>query len=271
MPSADPGGGLQRDEGRRLFGLDPDGYAAGRPDYPDEVYETLRRPCGLTAGSRVLEIGPGTGLVTRRLLAEGADVVAVEPDPSMAAFLRQLTTGTDLQIVVAPFEEAQLCVASFDLAVAATSFHWVDQQPGMTKLARTVKPGGWVALWWTLFRDPRRPDPFGEAVEELLGPQTRGFFDEPGRPPFQLDEVHRRRDLIRWARLEDVQSRLIEWTCPLTPTQVRALYASMAAVIRRPESDQEVLLGAIEDLAVGRFGGRVERRFTTALYTGRRP
>jgi len=262
---------LQRDEGRHLFGLDPSGYEAGRPDYPSFVYDDLRDRCGLTRGARVLEVGPGTGIVTRRLLSAGARVVAVEPDPSLAGYLRGVHPTDDLEIIGATLEAADLDRGRFDLAVAATSFHWVDQRQGLQKLSDTVKPGGWIALWWTLFRDPDQPDAFSTAVEELLGPTTRGAFDEPQRPPFQLDEEHRRRDLALWAHAVDVESRIVSWACVLTPPQARALYASMATVIRRPPSEQEALLDQIERLATEAFGGRVERAFVTALYTGRCP
>jgi SAM-dependent methyltransferase len=262
---------MGRAEGRWLFGKDPDGYEAGRPDYPEAVYETLARRCGMVSGSRVLEIGPGTGLVTRRLLAEGARVLVVEPDASMAAYLKTVTTGRDIEVMVSPLEDAEIAEEAFDLAVAATSFHWVDQQVGLTKLGLAVRAGGWVALWWTLFRDPHHADAFSEAIEHLLGPATRGAFDEPGRPPFQLDESYRRRDLIRWANLVDVKSDLITWTYELTPAQARTLYASMATVIRRPVAEQQTLLDGVERIAADEFGGRVERRFVTALYTGRRP
>ena len=79
---------LRREEGRRLFGLDPSVYEAGRPQYPSALYRALEDRCGLAGGARVLEVGPGTGLVTRRLLGAGASVVAVEPDANMAAHLR---------------------------------------------------------------------------------------------------------------------------------------------------------------------------------------
>jgi SAM-dependent methyltransferase len=262
---------LQKIEGRQLFGLDPGGYEAGRPDYPSFVYDTLCEVCELAPGSRVLEIGPGTGIVTRRLLALGARVVAVEPDPSLASYLRETMAGEDLTIVGTSFEEAEIDEATFDLAVAGTSFHWVDQEVGLRKLSQLIRPGGWIALWWTLFRDPSHPDPFSTAVEEILGPQTRGAFDEPGRQPFQLDHEHRRRDLARWAQLEDVASTRVRWTCVLTPSQARALYASMATVIRRPITEQRELLDQLERLATETFDGRVERNFVTALYTGRRP
>jgi SAM-dependent methyltransferase len=261
---------LQRVEGRQLFGLDPGGYAAGRPDYPSFVYDRLRDRCGLTAGIRVLEIGPGTGIVTRRLLAADARVVAVEPDASLASYLRSAIASEDLQIIGSSLEEADLDSGPFDLAVAATSFHWVDQEVGLRKLNGLMRPGGWIALWWTLFRDPSRPDPFSTEVEGLLGPTTRGAFDEPGRPPFQLDREYRQHDLARWAQAEEVTGELVPWTCVLTPSQARALYASMATVIRRSNSEQDRLLDEIEELAAETFNGRVERHFVTALYTGRR-
>ena len=260
---------LQRDEGRHLFGLDPSGYEAGRPDYPSFVYDDLRERCGLTHGARVLEVGPGTGIVTRHLLSAGARVVAVEPDPSLASYLSGVHQTDDLEIIGATLEAADLDHGCFDLAVAATSFHLLDQRQGLQKLSDSVKPGGWIALWWTLFRDPDLPDAFSTAVEELLGPTTRGAFDEPERPPFQLDDEHRRRDLALWAQAQDVESRIVPWACVLTPPQARALYASMATVIRRPHSWQKALLGRIEVLASETFGGGVEHNFVTALYTGR--
>ena len=193
----DPGSDLQRHEGRRLFGLDPIGYRNGRPDYPEAVYEILVERCGLGPAIRALEIGPGTGLVTQRLLGEGAHVTAIEPDPAMASYLRDVAASDDLEVVATSFEEAEVAHDAFDLAVAATSFHWVDQEVGLSKLGHALRPGGWVALWWTLFRDPSQSDEFSQAVENILGPATRGVFDEPGRPPFQLDESYRRLDMTR--------------------------------------------------------------------------
>jgi SAM-dependent methyltransferase len=265
----DPGHQLQRDEGRRLFGLDPIGYHAGRPDYPEAVYETLVERCGLGPTTRVIEIGPGTGLVTQRLLGAGAYVTAIEPDPSMASYLRASAASDGLDVVTSSLEEAEIADGAFDLAVAATSFHWVDQEVGLSKLGRALKPGGWVALWWTLFRDPDQPDEFSQAVEHVLGPATRGAFDEPGRAPFQLDESHRRRDMTCWAGLHDVTSEIITWTHELTPAQARALYASMATVIRRPPDEQQRILDEVERIATETPGDLVRRKFVTALYTGR--
>jgi SAM-dependent methyltransferase len=257
-----------RAEARSVYGLDAAGYDAGRPEYPDRVYEVLEQRCGLRGGSVVLECGPGTGQVTRRLVEAGARVIAIEPDPAMAAYLRQGFQGKEVEVVESLFEDALVEDGSFNLAVAATSFHWVDQAIGLPKLGRAVQAGGWVALWWTIFADPDRPDPFHEATYDLFG-EDRDRSIRTSK--FQLDQAGRRSDLIRLGGLVDVESEYIAWTARLDSVAVRALYASLINVRRLPKTDQQCVLDALEKIASEQFGGGVERPFVTVLYTGRRP
>src|SRR6185503_14256710 len=96
---------------RRLFGGDPGGYDRARPEYPARVYEILTSRCGLKPGTATLEIGPGTGLATRRLLALGADpLIAVEPDERLAAFLteRLRNEGHSIEMHNQAFEDVEL-------------------------------------------------------------------------------------------------------------------------------------------------------------------
>ncbi|MDP9332321.1 MAG: class I SAM-dependent methyltransferase [Actinomycetota bacterium] len=261
-------GGFDRSSGRDLYGQDPAAYDAGRPRYPERVYEVLRHGCGLGDGSRVLEIGPGTGLVTRPLLSSGAVVVGVEPNPSLAAFLHESLRDAELEVVVAPFEDALLPEGTFDLAVAATSFHWVDQHDGLHKLRRLLHPGGWVAIWWMLFEDPNTLDDFAAAAQTVLGVSPP--IIEPGRPPFQIDETARCAGL-RDAGFVNVQSELIRTEQDFDAGAVRALYATMAVVLRRPAHEQTCALDALEALVQRDFGGHVTRPFLTVMYTAQRP
>jgi SAM-dependent methyltransferase len=261
--------GLNPSEGRDLYGQDPAAYQVGRPEYPERVWEVLETRCNLRAGSRVVEIGPGTGLVTRRLLSTGAEVTGIEPNPAMAAYLQQTLDHNSMRVVIAPFEHAHLAENAFDLAVAATSFHWVDQRVGTEKLRRVVRPGGWVSLWWMLFEDPTRPDDFTKEAETLLGGSPSSIL-EPGNTPFQLDEIARRSDLQR-AGFIDVDSELIHSEADMDASRLRALYATMAIILRRPPSEQTRALDALEALVTEEYGGRVKRSFVTALYTARNP
>jgi SAM-dependent methyltransferase len=256
-----------RREARTIFGSDTKGYDAGRPGYPAEVYDILASRCGLRAGASVLEIGAGTGLVTRRLAAAGAWVVAVEPDFNMATHLAS-AVSSDLEIIRQTFEQAALPQDKFDLAVAAASFHWVDQTVGLPKLGQVIRPGGWAAVWWTIFDDPDRQDAFRDAL------QARTGDGDPGgqrNAQFELDAAARCRDLAEVAGLTDVSSSLIRWTAELDTAQLRALYASMIRIRLLPADDQRRILDQISWLADHNFAGRVQRPFITAMYTGRRP
>jgi SAM-dependent methyltransferase len=259
----------QRAQARRLYGADPVGYEVGRPDYPERVFDVLATRCGLHSAACVLEIGPGTGRVTRRLTGMGAKVTAVEPDHALAAYLRELA-DTAVDVREETFEEVSVPDGGFDLVVAAMSFHWIDQDIGLRKLGRVVRPGGWVALWWTRFGDLSRPDPFGEATRDLIE-TARTSAEDAARVPFELDAVGWRCALGDGAGLVDIDVEVIRWTARLDLPQVRALYSSMIDVRRRAPRERERLLDELVSRAARDFGGTVERPFVTALYTGRRP
>ncbi len=128
--------------GRRAFGGDPANYNASRPAYPAWVFEILQHRCGLKPGAAVFEIGAGTGTATRQLTMLGASpLVAVEPDPRLAAFLRA-NSAYDVQIIEQPFEEARFPRADFDLGVCATAFHWLDEARSLGRVVSLLRPGG---------------------------------------------------------------------------------------------------------------------------------
>jgi SAM-dependent methyltransferase len=161
-------GGLTRSDGRRLFGADAAGYADGRPGYPGEVFSHLSDRCGLGPGTATLEVGAGAGQATVGLLDRGAaPLVVVEPDSGFASFLAQ-RFGDAVDVRNESFEEFDIAGESFDLAVAATSFHWVDQAPGLEKAHAVLRPGGWWAPWWTLYHDPVELDDLYHALTPVL-------------------------------------------------------------------------------------------------------
>ncbi len=79
------------------------------------------------------------------------------------------------------------------------------------------------------------------------------------------------RDLQQWGGFEDVESEIIKRPAVLDAGQVRALYASVATVLRLEPDEQRIVLDGLEALVRDTFGGQIERVFVTALYTGRRP
>ena len=158
-------------EGRRLFGLNPEGYADVRPDYPDEIYAFLHAHHALVPNTATLEIGAGSGLATRRLIERGANpITVIEPDSRFTPLLQGLskTSDAEVRLIQNAFEDADLASASFDLVAAATSFHWLDPSVAIGKIAAVLRPGGYAALWWNVFGDLEREDPFHEAPRPIL-------------------------------------------------------------------------------------------------------
>jgi SAM-dependent methyltransferase len=258
---------------RRLFGGDPGGYDRGRPDYPSRVYEILTARCGLRAGTATLEIGSGSGLATRRLLALGADpLVAVELDDRLAAYLSaQLrAAGHSVEVRVEAFEEAALDASSFDLVVSATAFHWLNQGAALAKAGRILRRGGWLANWWNVFGDPIGVDAFHEATKHFMEPLGRPAANPDGRLPFPLDAEARLDDLRATGVFDEIDHEIMPWLARFDPNQIRALYSTFPNVSGLPEPRRSAVLDALAAVAESDFGGLVERTFYTAIYIARR-
>jgi len=262
---------IDRREGRRLFGTDPAAYDSARPGHAERVYEVLVETCGLGAGAAILEVGPGTGQATRRLLDLGADpLVAIEPDPALAAYLRR-SLGGRVDVRDATLEDVQLPTDTFDLAVAASSFHWVDEEVGLRKLFLAVRSGGWLATWWTLFGEGGKPDAFITATSPLLADlHASPTAGQEGRPAHALD-TESRVAALRAAGFESVEHELVRWDASWDTGGIRALYGTFSPIARLDVERRTEILDAVARVAELEFGGRVERTLLTSLYTARRP
>jgi SAM-dependent methyltransferase len=259
---------IAKQAGRGLFGGDPASYHGARPDYPEWVYQTLCSRCGLGPGTATFEIGAGTGTATRRLLSLGAKpLIAVEPDPRLADFLGGNNPHPALKVVVSAFEDVVLERSAFDLGAGGTSFHWLEEDAALAKIALLLRPGGWWAAFWNVFGDDSRPDPFHEATKDILAGQSSPSAGERG-VPFGLDSEMRLAALRRSGAFDIMDSRMSTWTLELDPDQTVALYATYSNITVR--SDRDAVLAELGRVARGKFGGRVERNMTTSLYIARR-
>src|SRR5215469_1716642 len=259
---------LGREFGRQAFGDNPANYHSSRPEYPEWVYATLSSRCGLRHNAAVFEIGAGTGTATHRLLELGANpLMAVEPDKSLAAFLRAHNSDKALNVIVSPFEDASLGEESYDLGVSATAFHWLDEDLALAKIASLLRPGGWWAAVWNVFGDDSRPDPFHDATKELLGPPDNPAAGDNGIP-FGLDTAARLGALRRAGTFEAIESKTSQWSLILDANQTVALYATYSNVSAR--SDRKTVLAELGRIARDGFRDRVVRNMTTSLYIARR-
>jgi len=258
---------IDRNAGRGLFGFDPAGYDATRPDYPPWIFDRLRDCGALTPGAATLEIGPGSGKATRELLAYGADpLTLVEPDARFIAHLESTVCrfAADCRIVRLPFEEVSF-TDEFDLVAAATMFHWLDQVAALRRIRRSLRPGGFAALFWNLLQDLDKEDAFHEATRRLLAPLATSPAGAPDTVPFALNRAAREAEAVSsgFARVEYFESR---WTLTLDTQQIGKLYEGFSSIQLLDPEPRSALLRDLMTIADRQFDGTVERNVTSCLY-----
>ena len=139
----------------------------------------------------MLDLGAGTGRLTRELARRFATVVAVEPDDEMRALV---AAGT---VLAGSAEAIPLEDASVDCVFAGEAFHWFDKAPALAEIARVLIAGGGLAIVWTHWweTEPALPD---DVIELLREPFERfagqrpapweGTFDDSPFEPLQEEE-----------------------------------------------------------------------------------
>ena len=153
---------------RRLsFGGVAEQYEAARPSYPRELVDDVLAFAGCGPGDPALEVGAGTGKATRLFAARGLDLLALEPDPRMAAVASRqaATAGLNVRTRVVEFERAHPGEHAFRLIFAAQSWHWIDAGIRYRLAARALVPGGALAVFWNQVDWRRSPL---QAVGDIL-------------------------------------------------------------------------------------------------------
>lgn len=159
-----------------------DTYVRGRPDYPPQVADWLTGTLGLNADKSVVDLGAGTGKFTGRLVATGAQVIAVEPVPQMLEKLSE--AWPEVLAVSGTATDLPLPDASVDVVICAQAFHWFASGEALTEIARVLKPGGKLGLVWNL-RDTRVSwVPKLDAIVNALEGDTPRFYTGAWRRAF---------------------------------------------------------------------------------------
>ena len=219
----------------------PEDYERGRPGYPPQAVEIA----GLPAPSTVLDLGAGTGKLTRLLLTTFARVIAVEPAEAMR---RKLTKHCpDAQALAGSAEEIPLADASVDAVFAAEAFHWFDGERALAEIARVLQPRGALALLWNLPAGPAVPSTAGvDQLIEKRAPPDLGY--DPG----DLNSIRYASGEWRAAFVGSPFEELQETRLPnpqrLTRDEFVAFFASMGWIADLPDADRLPLLDRIRSL-----------------------
>jgi SAM-dependent methyltransferase len=236
-------------------------YDRYRPGYPDELFWTIQRHLELPRRPLVVDLGAGTGHASLAMVALGWRVTAVEPGKPMLDVLRARATNEGLLIstVQATAEATGLDPASADLVTAAQAFHWFDQIAAVTEMARILKPGGGVALFWNV-RDAER-SPFVADYHALLqktfGEADTGQYLQAGRPMGRERTRQAFEQGVGFGHLELVEVR---HEMPMTPEEFVSM-AFTASYVRSLPADQQDRFRMQVGALLGRHGHADARPF----------
>lgn len=237
-----------------IFGTVATEYESARPDYPAEAVSWLARELGIGPGRDVLDLGAGTGKLTRQIAALGPSIVAVEPDGEMRVELERAVPGVEALSGTA--EAIPLPDSSVDAITCAQAFHWFDADLALPEMSRVLRPGGGVGLMWNL-RD--ETDPFQAHLTEIVGESDRGW----SVGAFFSDAARQSGLFIDGREMSCAHEQL------LARAQLVARVASMSAVAALDEVERARVYDRVRELASS-FADPIRLAYATWAYAFRR-
>ena len=270
-----------------------DEYDRTRPMYPDALVDRACEIASLGSGDPVLEIGCGSGQLTRSLVARGLRVTAVEPGENLVRLAGQNLAGAgpgpgSVEFVNARFEDAALPSGYFRAAFSASALHWVDPAVGWQKIAGMLAAGGTLALLSYFGVDEPRSRGDQDAMLAAMAKVAPDIA--AGWPVYRdidgtLEGVERRRGNVSevWAWLGsydmaqdaaarlfgDVQVALVPKLVEQTGSELNATFRTMSYYARLSPLQREALAQECEAI-YARLGRPIRASVVTALVTARR-
>ncbi|HTU87348.1 MAG TPA: class I SAM-dependent methyltransferase [Solirubrobacteraceae bacterium] len=226
------------DSASRGFQLGADAYERGRPGYPQDAIDWLRAQLDLTPGRTVLDVGAGTGKLTRQLVATGATVLAVEPVPGMRAVLERVVPEATAMEGTA--EALPVGDGAVDAVTVGQAFHWFDVPITLAEFHRVLRPtpAGRFGLIW----NRRRMDqPLHREISAIIEPyhgDTPRHLHGAWREPVETSEL-----FTKVEELEVPSEQVVD------VDGVVDRVGSTSFIAALPDSDREAVLGRVRALA----------------------
>jgi SAM-dependent methyltransferase len=213
-----------------------DAYERGRPDYPPAVAGAIAGELSLRDGAAVLDLGAGTGKLTRALVGAGLDVVAVEPQEALRTILAA-SVGAE-RVRAGTAEAIPLEDSSVSAVTVADAFHWFDQPAALAEIRRVLRPGGGLAVLTS------GADLDGASWADELGKlvaASRPEHPHHDGPPWS-DSV--RADGV-WTEPREIR---VTGRYPARPERLLDLIASFSWIAALPQPRRSELLASAETL-----------------------
>lgn len=260
-------------EQRLVFGEVPELYDRARPGYSDALVDDVLTFSGTErTACRALEVGAGTGKATVAFARRGVRILALEPDPGMAAVAaRHCEPFSEVVIEQTSFEDWPLVAGAFDLVFSAQAWHWVRPDVRCALAAAALAPGGTLALFWhrVLWAEG---DPVREELDECYRRHAPTLYARgpgfPGLTPIAHEEdAHA--EVASSELFVDVEVHDHPWHASFGPRDFVELLETQSDHRMLGEDARRELLDAVRAVVEG-HGGRIVVPHTTFLVLAHR-
>jgi SAM-dependent methyltransferase len=218
-------------------------YEELRPGYAPEAVAWVAERGGLVPGSLIVDLAAGTGLLSRRFVPIGVDVVAVEPASNMRAVLGARVPA--VRVVDGTAESIPLQDSSVDAVVVANAFHHFAREAAFAEIRRVLRPGGTLALFWAwMLEEQFPPYPWIAEVDAVVGSD---------RASHDISDAYRawRRSPESGEGFGPFERREFPVTHTIASARIADLYATSSDVASLPPASRTTLLERIRELSIG--------------------
>jgi len=260
-------------EQRLVFGEVAELYDRARPSYPEELIEVVLSYCtsGGVSPGRVLEVGAGTGKATGALARRGLEIVALEPDPAMAAVARRRCLPyPGVRLEETSFEDWDPPARPFSLVLSAQAWHWVDREVRCAKAGAVLEPGGVLALLWHRLR--WEGEPMHDDLADLYRRLEPHLYERAGFPGLGIARSGQ-------GALEEIEASPLfteptvashRWRTALGPREFTDLLLTQSDHRLLPDDRRTRLLDAVAAIVAGQEGAKIEVPYETYAVMARR-
>jgi len=255
-----------RDTFDRAAGL----YQRARPEYPDELFDDLVAVTGIAPGDQLLEIGCATGKATIPLARRGFRVTCLEPGPHLAQAARGNLAGLGAEVVESRFEDwTPARPEQFDLAFAATAWHWIDPAHRYGLAWRALRPGGHLAFWAAQHVFPDGGDRFFTEIQAVYDQINEGLPPGSSQPrPGELPDCSA--EILGSGWFSVVHVRHFDWERVYDADGYIALLDTFSGHIDMEPWQRDRLYGEIRQRLSRRPAGTLRRGWGAVLHVARR-
>jgi ubiquinone/menaquinone biosynthesis C-methylase UbiE len=236
------------------FGRAAREYELGRPLWPEELLDRVVDGVSLDAGATVLDLGAGTGKLTRALVARFARVLAVEPDDAMREVLEEVVPRAESMAGSA--ESIPLGDDDVDAVFSAEAFHWFGPE-AVEEIVRVLRPRGALVILWNIGLEY---DDMGDEAEAVINE----MFERGGEPGIGRVLSGNWRRPIEAAPFEELRETDVEREIVTSRDEWIANMLSVSSIAHQPDEDRLAFAERLREVVPAHR--QVRRRFRTVAY-----